>query len=48
MINHKRQDVYGAHLTYRVCEDGDGWRIRSKRVDLINADSPLDTIMIYI
>jgi benzoate/toluate 1,2-dioxygenase beta subunit len=48
MINHKRQDVYGAQLTYRVCEDGDGWRIRSKRVDLINADSPLDTIMIYI
>ena len=48
MINHKRQDVYGAQLTYRVCKDSGDWRIRSKRVDLINAVAPLDTIMIYI
>ena len=48
MINHKRQDVYGGKVTYRVCRGDDAWQIRSKRVDLINADTPLDTIMIYI
>ena len=48
MINHKRQDVYGGRVTYRVCRLGDDWRIQCKRVDLLNADSPLDTIMMYI
>ena len=48
MINHKRQDVYGGKVTYRVCREGDDWRIQCKRVDLLNADAPLDTIMMYI
>lgn len=48
MINHKRQDVYGGSVTYRVCRVGDDWRIQCKRVDLLNADAPLDTIMMYI
>ena len=48
MINHKRQDVYGGRVTYRLCRLGDDWRIQCKRVDLLNADAPLDTIMMYI
>lgn len=48
IINHKRQDVYGGQVAYRVRRDGDVWRIRTKRVDLLNADSPLDTIMMYV
>ncbi len=48
IINHKRQDVYGGRVTYRVCRVGDDWRIQCKRVDLLNADAPLDTIMMYI
>lgn len=48
MINHKRQDMYGGSVTYRVCRVGGDWRIQCKRVDLLNADAPLDTIMMYI
>lgn len=48
MINHKRQDVYGGQLTYRVRQADGEWLIQCKRVDLLNADAPLDTIMMYI
>ncbi len=48
MINHKRQDVYGGQLTYRVRQSDSEWLIQCKRVDLLNAEAPLDTIMMYI
>lgn len=50
MINHKRQDVFGGRVTYRVrrSDEAGELRIQCKRVDLLNADAPLDTIMMYV
>ena len=48
VISHRRQDVFAGHARYRVRRVDSAWRICSKRVDLLNADRPLDTIMMYI
>jgi len=46
-IYHQRQDTYAANVTYTVVGK-DTPKIYCKRVDLINADSELDAIMMYV
>ena len=50
VIYHRRQDVFAGNVNYRLVrpEPASELKIKSKRVDLLNADAPLDTIMMYI
>lgn len=48
VINHRQQDYYAGKVSYLLVHTDDGLRIRRKRVDLTNADAPLDVILIYI
>ena len=43
-----RQTPYAGTYTHQLVRDGDDYKIRSKRVDLINCDAALNTIIIYI
>ena len=43
-----RQTPYAGTYTHELVRDGDGYRIRSKRVDIINCDAALNTIIIYL
>ena len=48
VIKHRQQDYYAGTVTYHLAQTDDGIKIQSKRVDLLNADAPLDIIMMYI
>ena len=48
LIHHRKQDSFAGTVTWRLVQTGEGLKIKSKRVDLINADAPLDSIMMYI
>ena len=48
VIHHRKQDTYAGTVTWRLVQTGEGLQIKSKRVDLLNADAPLDSIMMYI
>ena len=48
VIYHRKQDTFAGAVTWRLVETEEGLKIKSKRVDLLNADAPLDSIMIYI
>ena len=48
LIHHRRQDTFAGTVTWRLVQTGEGLKIKSKRVDLINADAPLDSIMMYV
>ena len=48
VIHHRKQDTYAGTVTWRLVQTGEGLKIKSKRVDLLNADAPLDSIMMYI
>ena len=48
VIHHRKQDTFAGTVTWRLVQTEDGLRIKSKRVDLLNADAPLDSIMMYI
>jgi len=48
VINHRQQDFFAGGLTYKLLRTNDGLKIKMKRVDLLNADAPLDIIMMYI
>ena len=48
LIHHRKQDSFAGAVTWRLAQTGEGLKIKSKRVDLINADAPLDSIMMYI
>jgi benzoate/toluate 1,2-dioxygenase beta subunit len=43
-----RQTPFAGTYTHQLVREGDDYRIRSKRVDLINCDAALNTIIIYI
>ena len=43
-----RQTPFAGTYTHQLVRDGDDYKIRSKRVDLINCDAALNTIIIYI
>ena len=48
VIHHRKQDTFAGTVTWRLVQTEEGLKIKSKRVDLINADAPLDSIMMYI
>lgn len=43
-----KQTPYAGTYTHELLRDGDSYKIKSKRVDLINCDAALNTIIIYI
>ncbi len=43
-----KQTPYAGKYTHELVRDGDRYKIRSKRVDIINCDATLNTIIIYI
>ena len=45
---HDRQTPYAGTYTHQLVRDGDSYKINSKRVDIINCDTALNTIIIYI
>ena len=45
---HNTQTPYAGTYTHDLVRDGDSYKIKSKRVDIINCDAPLNTIIIYI
>ena len=45
VIYHREQTYYAGKVSYRLQRCARGFSIKCKRVDLINADAPLDTIM---
>ncbi|MCY4155552.1 MAG: nuclear transport factor 2 family protein [Gammaproteobacteria bacterium] len=48
VIHHRKQDTFAGTVTWRLVRTDAGLKIKSKRVDLLNADAPLDSIMMYI
>jgi 3-phenylpropionate/cinnamic acid dioxygenase small subunit len=48
VIYQQAKNYYAGRLTYRLLDADGGPRIRVKRVDLLDADAPLDCIMGYI
>ena len=48
VIHHRKQDTYAGTVTWRLVRTEEGLKIKSKRVDLLNADAPMDSIMMYI
>ena len=48
VIYHRKQDYLAGAVTWRLLQTDEGLKIKSKRVDLLNADAPLDSIMMYI
>jgi benzoate/toluate 1,2-dioxygenase beta subunit len=48
VLQRKEQTLFAGRATHDLIKAGDGWKIRQKRVDLINCDMPLKNIMIYL
>jgi benzoate/toluate 1,2-dioxygenase beta subunit len=48
MFYRDEQTVYAGRYRHDLAKTEDGYRIRQKRVDLINCDAPLGSIIIYI
>jgi 3-phenylpropionate/cinnamic acid dioxygenase small subunit len=48
VIYQQQKHTYGGRVSYRLVNADDGLKIRVKRVDLLDADAPLDCIMGYI
>ncbi|RMF07788.1 MAG: aromatic-ring-hydroxylating dioxygenase subunit beta [Alphaproteobacteria bacterium] len=47
-LQRKEQTVFAGRYTYELVRAGAGWKIRQKRVDLINCDMPMKNILIYL
>jgi benzoate/toluate 1,2-dioxygenase subunit beta len=45
---YKEQTVYAGSFQHHLVSGDTGYRIKMKRVDLLNADMPLSPIMIYL
>lgn len=48
VIYQQQKHYYAGRVHYRLVRAGDDLKIRVKRVDLLDADAPLDCIMMYI
>jgi benzoate/toluate 1,2-dioxygenase beta subunit len=44
----ERQTPFAGTYTHELIRDGNSYKIKSKRVDIINCDAALNTIIIYI
>lgn len=49
MLEHRREltNTYGGAVTHTLEPDGENFKIRMKKVDLVNCDGVLDNIQIY-
>ena len=49
MLEHRRdiQNTYGGAVTHTLEPHDDSWKIRMKKVELINCEGVLDSIQIY-
>lgn len=48
MFYRDKQTVYAGRYRHELVKTDEGYRIRQKRVDLINCDAPLGSMVIYI
>lgn len=50
MLHYRReeQDIFGGACTHRLKMEKQGFKIISKRVDLVNCDAPLGNILVYL
>ena len=50
MLQYRReeQDVFGGSYTHHLEVEEQGFKIKKKRVDLINCDAPLGNILLYL
>ena len=48
LLYKEEQEIYAGTCQHHLVKQGDDYRIKLKRVDLLNADMPLPAIMIYI
>ncbi len=48
VIYQQQKNYYAGRVGYRLVYTDSGLKIKVKRVDLIDADAPLDSIMMYI
>ena len=50
MFQYRReeQDIFGGTYTHDLARVGDSYRIRKKRVDLVNCDAPMSNILLYL
>lgn len=48
LLQRKEQTVFAGRYTHDLVQDGQDWKIRQKKVDLINCDQPLKSIMTYL
>ncbi|MCF7982136.1 MAG: aromatic-ring-hydroxylating dioxygenase subunit beta [Pseudomonadales bacterium] len=49
LVNYMgEQRMYGGSYTHRLTKDKDGYKIRHKRVDLINCEEPQKSMIIYL
>ena len=48
LYSREKQTPFAGTYTHELVREGDDYRIRSKRVDIINCDAALNTIIIYI
>ena len=48
MFYRDEQTLYAGRYRHQLVKTDEGYRIRQKRVDLINCDAPLGSIIIYI
>lgn len=50
MLHYRReeQDVLGGAYTHELQMESQGFKIKKKRVDLLNCDAPMSNILVYI
>ncbi|MGR9089041.1 MAG: aromatic-ring-hydroxylating dioxygenase subunit beta [Gammaproteobacteria bacterium] len=48
VVYYKTQTVYAGRYTHELAADGNRWRIRHKRVDLINCDAEHGNLVVYL
>jgi len=48
MYYHDKQTPFAGKYTHELVRDGDSYKIKAKRVDIINCDAVLNTIIIYV
>jgi 3-phenylpropionate/cinnamic acid dioxygenase small subunit len=48
LLFRAEQTIYAGRYTHDLKLTDDGWKIRRKRVDLINCDCPLKSLVIYL
>lgn len=48
LLYRGEQQLYAGRYTHTLVTDGQGWKIRHKKVDLLTSDQPMKSLVIYI